>query len=225
MKYLQAVLAITYKDLISEFRSRESLSSMLMFSILVVIIFSFSFDPGSGYATEAAPGILWVSIAFAGIIGLNRSFVYEADKGCLHGLLLTPIDRSVIYFGKMLSNIIFLFIVEIFTLPVFLLFFNLEIQNAVLPLLSVLFTASLGFSAVGTLLSAMAVNTKTRDVMLPILLFPVFIPILLAAVNATRSIFLGDGWDGISTWLNIIISFDVIFLALCYILFEYVIDE
>ena len=184
MSYFQKIFAITYKDVVFELRSRESVSSMLMFSLLVVVIFSFTFDPGSAYVLEAAPGIIWVAITFSGIIGLNRSFFYEVDKGSMHGMLLTPVDRGVIYFGKVLSNLIFMIIVEIFTLPLFAVLFNLSLFGSLAELVAVTFLATVGFAAVGTLFSAMAVNTKTRDVMLPILLFPVFVPVILAAVNA-----------------------------------------
>ena len=225
MSYFQKIFAITYKDVIFEFRSRESVSSMLMFSLLVVIIFSFTFDPGSTYVFEAAPGIIWVAITFSGIIGLNRSFFYEVDKGSMHGMLLTPVDRGVIYFGKVLSNLIFMLIVEIFTLPLFMILFNLDLYSHLAELVSVTLLATIGFAAVGTLFSAMAVNTKTRDVMLPILLFPVFVPVILAAVNATGSILAGESWATIGDWLKLLAVFDVIFLALCYLLFEYVVEE
>ncbi|MCA9743065.1 MAG: heme exporter protein CcmB [Deferribacteres bacterium] len=225
MSYFQKIFAITYKDVIFEFRSRESVSSMLMFSLLVVVIFSFTFDPGSTYVFEAAPGIIWVAITFSGIIGLNRSFFYEVDKGSMHGMLLTPVDRGVIYFGKVLSNLIFMLIVEIFTLPLFMILFNLDLYSHLAELVSVTLLATIGFAAVGTLFSAMAVNTKTRDVMLPILLFPVFVPVILAAVNATGSILAGESWATIGDWLKLLAVFDVIFLALCYLLFEYVVEE
>ena len=225
MSYFQKIFAITYKDVVFELRSRESVSSMLMFSLLVVVIFSFTFDPGSAYVLEAAPGIIWVAITFSGIIGLNRSFFYEVDKGSMHGMLLTPVDRGVIYFGKVLSNLIFMIIVEIFTLPLFAVLFNLSLFGSLAELVAVTFLATVGFAAVGTLFSAMAVNTKTRDVMLPILLFPVFVPVILAAVNATSSILRQQSWDAIADWLKLLGVFDVIFMALCYLLFEYVVEE
>lgn len=225
MSYLQKILAITYKDILFEFRSRESVSSMLMFSLLVVVIFSFTFDPGSAFVLEAAPGIIWVAITFSGIIGLNRSFFYEVEKGSLHGILLTPVDRGVIYFGKVLSNLVFMAIVEIFTLPLFAILFNLSLLGNITQLITVTFLATVGFAAVGTLFSAISVNTKTRDVMLPILLFPVFVPVILAAVNSTASILRQQGWAEIADWLKILVAFDVIFLSLCFLLFEYVVEE
>lgn len=225
MNYFRKVLAITQKDVLSEIRSRESISSMLMFSLLVVVVFSFTFDPGSSYVDEAAPGIIWVAFIFSGIIGLNRSFVYEVDKGCLHGLLLTPADRGIIYFGKVLSNFIFMSVVEALTVPLFIVLYNLDLVPNLLQFITVTVLTTIGFTAVGTLFSAMAVNARTRDVMLPILLFPVFVPVLLAAIRSTANILEAAGWDAIVDWMKILVAFDLIFLALCFLLFEYVVEE
>ncbi len=218
-------MTLVYKDLLSEFRSRETISSMLVFSMLVVAIFNFAFDPGSAYAQQAAPGILWVAFTFSGIIGLNRSFVHEVDKGCLHGLLLAPFEHGAIFFGKMLGNLIFISIVELLTLPLFAVFFNLQTLQGLPQLLVVILLTTLGFSAVGTLFSAISVNTKTREMMLPILFLPVVIPILLAAVNATAMIFDGKGWNDISDWLRLLTAFDLIFISLAYLTFGFVVEE
>ncbi len=225
MSYLSKVLAIAYKDLLYEYRSRETVTTMLIFSFLVVVIFNFTFDPGSAYALEAAPGIIWVAFTFSGVLGLNRSFIYEVDKGCFHGLLLSPVDRGAIYLGKMIGNIIFMTIVEILTLPLFVILFNLNFTAILLQLLVVILLATLGFAAVGTLFSAIAVNTKAREIMLPILLFPVVVPVILSAVNATSSILDGQGWDQIDAWLRILGAFDLMFIAICYATFEYVVEE
>ena len=225
MSYFGIVFAIAYKDLLYEYRSRETISTMLIFAFLVVVIFNFTFDPGSKYALEAAPGIIWVAFTFSGVLGLNRSFIYEVEKGCIHGLLLTPVDRGAIYLGKMIGNVIFMTVVELLTLPLFAVLFNLNFFGVLPELLLVVGLATLGFAAVGTLFSAIAVNTKTREIMLPILLFPVVIPVILAAVNATGSILDMQGWEKISDWVKILAAFDVMFVALCYVLFEYVVEE
>jgi len=225
MSYFGKVFAIAYKDLLYEYRSRETISTMLIFAFLVVVIFNFTFDPGSTFAREAAPGIIWVAFTFSGILGLNRSFIYEVDKGCIHGLLLTPVDRGAIYLGKMIGNIIFMAVVELLTLPLFAVLFNLDFVAVLPQLLLVVSLATLGFAAVGTLFSAIAVNTKTREIMLPILLFPVAVPVILAAVNATGSILDSTGWEQIIDWIKILIAFDVMFIAVCYVLFEYVVEE
>ena len=225
MSYFKKVIAIAYKDLLYEYRSRETVTTMLIFSFLVVVIFNFTFDPGSTYAIEAAPGIIWVAFTFSGVLGLNRSFIYEVDRGSLHGLLLSPIDRGAIYLGKMFGNIIFMSIMEVLTLPLFVVLFNLDFSILWLKLLVVIVFATLGFAAVGTLFSAIAVNTRAREILLPILLFPVVVPVILSAVNATRSILDNQGWAPVLAWLRILIAFDVIFISICYAVFEYVVEE
>lgn len=198
---------------------------MLIFCLLVVVIFSFTFDPGSEYAKEAAPGILWVAFTFSGMLGLNRTFSHEVDTGSIHGILLAPLDRGAIYLGKTIGSFIFMFIVELFTLPVFIVLFDLNLESHLLQLVTVIFLATIGFVAVGTLFSAMTVHTKTRELMLPILLFPVMIPVILAAVNATGNILNLEEWSKISGWLRILVAFDVAFIVLSYLTFDFVVEE
>ncbi|RLG30051.1 transcriptional regulator, partial [Methanosarcinales archaeon] len=184
------ILTIAWKDVLSEYRSRETISSMLIFCLIVVIIFNFMLEPGSTLVHEMIPGILWIAITFAGILGLNRSFIYEVDQGCLLGLLLCPVDHYVIYFGKMIGNVFFMILMEIIILPLMVVLFNLDIIHILLPLGLVIFLGTLGFSAVGTILSAISVNTRAREILLPILLFPISIPVLLSAVKATNQLFI-----------------------------------
>ncbi|RMF85288.1 MAG: hypothetical protein D6736_17605, partial [Nitrospinota bacterium] len=150
MRNLEKIWAIVRKDLLTELRSRETLPSMVLFSLLVVLIFNFTFEPGSEAVAEASPGILWVAIIFAGTLGLNRSFVSEQEEECLQGLLLCPIDRGVLYLGKMLGNLLFILIMEGLVFPIFAILFNLDFVGALLPLLPVFFLATLGFAALGT---------------------------------------------------------------------------
>ncbi len=225
MSYIGKILAIAHKDLLYEYRSRETITTMLIFSFLVVVIFNFTFDPGSSYALEAAPGIIWVAFTFSGMLGLNRSFIYEIDRGNFHGLLLSPVDRGAIYLGKMIGNIIFMTLVEFLTLPLFIILFNLQFTDMILQLFVIIFLATFGFAAVGTLFSAIAVNTKAREIMLPILLFPVVVPVILSAVNATGSLLNSEEWSRVMAWVRILAAFDVIFIALCYVTFEYVVEE
>ncbi|MFQ5651876.1 MAG: heme exporter protein CcmB [bacterium] len=219
------ILAILWKDLLSEFRTREMVLSMLVFSLMVTVIFNFSFAPGSEFIQEAAPGILWMTIIFASLLGLNRTFVYEVDKGCLHGLMLAPVDRVVIYISKLVVNLIFITCVELIVLPLFSIFFRLSILPVLGQLGLIIFVSTLGFTVVGTLFSAISVNTKTREVMLPILHFPVAIPIIISAVQATSAILQGQQWSVIWGWAKIIIAFDVIFFVVACLTFEYVIEE
>ena len=216
---------IIRKDLLAEFRTRELLFSMLLFALLVVVVFSFTFEPGTRAARESAPQILWVAFTFAGVLGLHRAFSREVENGCIYGLILAPVDRGILFLGKMTGNVIFILIVEIFTLPLFAVLFNVPLFNVLDRLLIILLLATLGFAAVGTLFSAIAINTRTRETMLPILLLPVELPVILTAVNATAAVLNGRDWAAISGALKILAVFDVIFVMVCYITFEYVLEE
>lgn len=220
-----AILNIAWKDIISEFRSRETLSSMLIFCLIVVVIFNFMFEPGSTIVTEMVPGILWVAITFAGILGLNRSFIYEVDQGCLLGLLLCPVDHYMLYLGKMIGNFLFMVLMEIIIIPLMIVLFNLDIVSILLPLFLIMLLGTLGFAAVGTLLSAISVNTRAREILLPVLLFPIAIPILLAAVKATGALITTGTFASAQSWIKILSGFDIIFLVISCLLFEYVVED
>lgn len=222
---IKNVAVLLWKDLLSEFRTKEMILSMLVFSIMVAVIFDFAFPPGSEFIREASPGILWMTFIFAGLLGMNRSFVYEVDKGCLHGLMLAPIDRTFIYVGKFLVNFIFITIVELITLPIFSIFFDFNLMNSPGLLLLVVVLSTIGLSVIGTLFASISVNTRTREVMLPILHFPVSIPIILCAVEATTAVFQQKDWNEIWAWLRILIVFDIIFLIVSLLTFEYIIEE
>ena len=223
MSFLRKILVIVQKDLAVELRTREMLSSMFVFALLVIVIFNFAFELRIENVREVAPGVLWVTFTFAGMLGLNRSFVLEKDRGCLEGLLLCPVDRSAIYFGKMLGNVIFMAIVEAIILPIFSVLFNISLFHPVLLLIVVLGT--LGFAGVGTLFSAMAVHTRSREVMLPVLLFPVVVPAMIAAVKATGGILDGQAFSEIAHWVRLLVAFDVIFLVVSFMTFDYVVEE
>jgi len=221
--YLRSIAAIIWKDMRAELRSREMLASMLVFALLVILIFNFALQLNVRERTTITAGVLWVTFAFAGTLGLNRSLAVEYDRGCLDGLLLTPVDRSAIYFGKAIGNLIFMLVVEAVVLPVYSLLYN---QNLFHPgLFAAILLGSIGYSAVGTLLSSMAVQTRTRDVLLPILLFPLAIPILLAAVKASSGLL--QGLDMAEIWpaINLMIAYDVIFTSLAFMFFENIVEE
>ncbi len=222
---ISKVGAILWKDILSEYRTKEMLGSMVVFSLLVSVIFNFAFPPGSELMREAAPGILWMTIIFASLLGLNRSFVYEVDKGCLQGLMLAPVDRNVIYLSKALVNFIFITLVEVLVLPVFSIFFDLNVINSLLQIFLVLILSTAGVAIIGTLFSAISVNTRSREIMLPIMYFPVFIPVIFGAVQSTKAILQEQPWSVIWGWLRIVIAFDVIFLIVALLTFEFVIEE
>lgn len=224
MSYWRKVLAIVAKDVAAELRTREMLSSMFVFGLLVILIFNFAFELRAEDQTTLAPGVLWVAICFAGMLGLSRSFIVEKDRGSIEGLLLAPIERSAIFLGKMLGNVLFMGLFELLILPIFVVLFNLAAGD--LPsLLGVVVLGTIGFAGVGTLFSAMAVHTRAREVLLPILLFPVVVPVILAAVKLTAAIFDRLPLAEVQNWLSLLIAFDVIFLVLSFLLFDYVIEE
>lgn len=221
--YWRAILAVLWKDLAAELRSREVLTSMLVFALLVILIFNFALELQPGLQKALISGILWVTFAFAGTLGLNRSMAMEKDRGCLDGLLLAPVDRSAIFFGKALSNLIFMLIVAAIILPLFSLLYNVNLINP--GLILVILLGSVGYVAVGTLLSTMAVQTRTRDVMLPILLFPLVIPVLISAIKGSSGFLEGLEMVEIIPWLNLLIVYDVIFIAVAFMVFDYVVEE
>jgi len=204
-------------------RSRELLTAMLVFALLVILIFNFALDLDATTRKAATPGILWATFAFAGTLGLNRSMALEKDRGCFDGLLLAPVDRSAIYFGKLISNLVFMLIVEAVVLPVYSVLYNTNLFNP--GLVSVILLGSIGYVAVGTLLSSMAVQTRTRDVLLPILLFPVIIPILIAAVNASSGFLQGIAQAEIMPYINLLLVYDVIFTAVAFMVFDFIVEE
>ncbi len=225
MNYVRKILAIIWKDIVAELRTKEMFSAMFVFAVLVIVVFNFAFDlrVSGDRVRQVAPGALWVAFAFAGVLGLNRAFVMEKDRGCLEGLLLSPVDHTAIYFGKMVSTVLFMLIVEAFTLPVFTAFFDVNLFD--LRLIFIILLGTLGFAGVGTILSAMTAQTRAREVLLPILLLPVAAPVLIAAVKATAGVLDGLAMGEISRWLQLLVAFDIIFPAAAFMTFDYVVKE
>ena len=170
-----------------------------------------------------APGILWATFAFAGVLSLNRAFIPEKEQDCLEGLMACPISREAIYVGKMLASLLFMLIIEAIALPAFAFLFNLPVLT--LPIVTITILATIGFVAVGTLFSALAINTRAREMVLPILFLPVVVPVIISAVNASRLALSGKPWNELAPWLQIIGVFDVIFLVVSFLVFSYVIEE
>ncbi len=222
-EYAVKISTIVWKDVVSELRTRDIVTSLLVFALLVMVIFNFAFEPEAVTSQVVAAGVLWVAFTFAGILGLSRSLVMEKDKGCLEGLMLCPVDRDVIFVGKMVGSLVFMLIVEIIILPIFAILFNYPILIG--HLVIVTFLATVGFTAVGTLFSAIAVNTRAREIMLPILFFPVVVPVLIAAVKASALALAGESWDKLVPWVQIIGAFDIIFVILSAWIFQFVVEE
>ncbi len=219
----QGTLAIVWKDLRAEARSKEILSAMFVFTLLAILLFSFALEVDRTGRAASAAGILWVTLVFAGTLGLGRSRGREKDEGSLDGLLLAPVDRSALFFGKLIGNFVFMLIVGLVLLPLLSVLFNVSFLQpmvfAALPL------GILGYAGVGTLIASMSVYTRGREVMLPILLLPIALSILIPAVRATRGLLEGAPLDELGVWFNLLIATNVIYITLGYMLFDFVVEE
>ena len=223
MTYLRKIWAIMAKDIAAELHTREMVSAMLVFAVLSLLVFSFALDLRGDMAEAAAPGVLWATVAFAGTLGLSRSLAREQQTGCIDGLLLAPMDRSAIFFGKVLGNLLFIGVVEIVLLPLTVILFNLPLLRP--PVMLVIALGTVGYAAVGTLLAAIAVNTRAREVMLPILLLPLAIPNLIAAVQATGGLIEGASLADVGGWVQLLVAYDLVIIAVSMLTFEYVVEE
>ncbi len=221
-QFWTGVTAILWKDILAEMRTKEIVGSILVFAVLVLVIFNFAFRPGPDEVTTIGPGVLWVAFVLAGILGMNRTFVLEKDRGCIEGLMLAPVGREALFFGKMLSALLFMSVVELVAIPIFSALFNLPLFPP--RLILVMFLGTVGFASVGTIFSALAVNTRSREVMLPILFFPIVVPVLISAVQASGVVFRAEPWGELIIWIGILLAFDVVFLIVSALAFEHVIE-
>jgi heme exporter protein B len=222
---MKKIWAIFRKDLLIELRTKDSFNSMLFFGVVILVIFNFSLSSVRESMRLAVPGILWAAFAFSGTLGLNRMFAAEKENSCLQGLLMIPVDRGVIYLGKMLAASVFMMISEIIIFIFSLVFFNLAVWREIPWLALVFLIGTLGFASVGTLLSAIAVNTKMREVLLPLILFPVILPILINAVEATDVILNTGDYGALKLPLTIMSVFTIVFVTIAYLLFEHVLED
>lgn len=221
MRLLGRVWTILLKDIRCELRSKQMWVGMGLFALLVLVIFNFAFDLRVDNKAAVAPGALWVAFVFASFLGLGRTIAAEREHGSLDRLLLCPVDRKAIYLAKLLGNVLFIGVVEIVSLPVFALLFNVPFAAGGLVLVVLLGTV--GIASVGTLFSAMAAATRARELLLPILVFPLIVPIVIASVRATGALMMVTANE--PPWLGLIAAFDAIFLSLSTVLFEHVIEE
>lgn len=212
--FLRKVWAVAAKDIRAELRAKEVASTMIVFGLLAVIIFGLAFDLRVPKSVMVVPGILWVIVLFAGILGLHRSFGAEIDRETLPGLLLAPVEPSAIYFGKLASNLLYLFLLEFCMLPLLLVMFDTNLYHPVI--LLGLFLGTIGYAEVGTFFAALTANTRARESMLPVLLLPVMVPVFMAGVSLTAGILDGRPVSGLTSWLVILAVFDVIFFVAAY---------
>ncbi len=226
MGFLHTVWTIARKDLVIEARSRELAYTTLFFAVSVVLVFSFSFVVEGVALTDAAAGILWVSIAFAGTLALGRTFERERQSDTLKALLLSPVERPAIYIGKLVGVLLLMLVVEAVVTPVVGLLFQAPIDRAPLLLMGLLVTGTLGFAAVGTLFAAMLIRAQSRDVLLPVLLYPITVPLVIAGVRGTAAIFAAEPNLAVAqAWLSMLVFFDAVFLTLALWVFGPVMGE
>jgi heme exporter protein B len=223
--FLGVALAVAGKDLRLELRTRATLLSAVVFAALVLVVFNFSRDPTAVAATDLAPSVLWVTVAFASVVAFNRAFTVEREHAALDGLRLSPAPRGALFAGKALANLAFVLLIEAVTVPLAVLFFDLPVATAGWGLPLLLLLASIGFVAVGTLLSAMAVRTRFAELMLPVLLLPFMVPPLTAAAESTARLLAGRPLSEVLGWLRFLAVYDIVFVTLGLLLFGAVIDE
>jgi heme exporter protein B len=223
--FLKQAWTLAWKDIVTELRTREMLLSMFLFGFLVVLIFNFGIEPGIRDENLVKPGVLWAAFTFAAILGLNRSFASEKENDCLQGLLLCPVDRAVIYLGKFIGNFVFLLSMGLIVFLFFSVLYNVDVAAVILPLGLILVLGTVGFCAVGTLFSALSVGLRARDVMLAILLFPIMVPVVLSAAKSSGAVLDGKGLTGSGGWLVLLVVYDVVFIAISIMTFDYVVED
>ncbi len=220
-------LYLAWKDLLMEFRTKQMLNSMVIFSLLVIVIFNYSFSNilFNVEVADIAPGILWIAFTFAGMLGLSRSFSSEMEEGCLDGLKLCPVDPSTIYLGKVVSNLVIMFLIEAIIVPLFIVLFNFSDVKGLAGLIVIILLGTIGFILVGTLFSALTVNVRTREILLPVILFPIIIPLIMSSVMATQKVLsTGDLFSAIDE-IRLLIVYDLVFFIAAQLVFEYVIED
>ena len=222
--FSRAVWAMLAKDLRLEFHTKEMFSALLIFALLVAVAFSFAFDVAPEGLREVFPGMIWVAFFFAGMLALNRSFASEKQNGCLQALMLGPFDRSAIYFAKVIGNLLVMLASEVVLTPLFFIFFDMRLNGSIWLLAAIWLLATFGFIAVGTLLSALAAHARASEILLPIIVFPVITPVVMAAVKSTAGLLLGARLVDYAIWLKLLVAYDLIFLAVPFILFEYLLE-
>jgi heme exporter protein B len=222
---LHAAWLIARKDLLIEFRTRTAFFSALVFSLLAVVIFYFAWDPTAVTPLDLAPGVLWVIFTFSGLLGLHRSFGVELADRAMDGLLSAPVDREAVYLGKALANLAFVLGVQAIAIPAVALFYNVPLQGGGPALAGIAVLAAVGLVAVGTLFSAMTVNTRLAELLLPVLALPFFVPIVIPAAQATAKLLAGRPVAEAAAWLKVLLGFDIVFVFACAAAFPYTIEE
>lgn len=216
---------IARKDLAIEFRTRSAFFSAVVFSLLAIVIFFFAWDSTAVSAVDLAPGVLWVTFTFSGLLAMHRSFSVEQPDAAIDGLLASPIARESIFVGKAIASLVFVVAVQVVAIPAVALFYNLPLGSVAVPLAGIALLAAIGLVAVGTLFSAMAVNTRLAELLLPMLALPFFVPILIPAAQATAKLMTGRPVGDAVAWLKLLIAFDIVFVVACTLAYPFTLEE
>jgi heme exporter protein B len=214
--------AVIWKDLMLEARGRETIASLFLLGLLILVLFNFAIEIDASNVAQIAPGVLWIAIVFSATLALGRAFAIERENGCMTGLLLAPLDRGSLFLSKLVVNILVLLVFEAMLLPCFLLLFGVE-SIAMLPnLIVVLLAGTVGLAAVGTLFALAALGTRARELMLPLLILPLQVPLLIAAVQSTALVLDGASLSALGAWGTMLVGFDVVFVTAGWLVFEFV---
>ncbi len=224
MQIVRQVYWLLWKDLLLEIRRRESLISMFFFGVVLLFLFHFSFEISRERVVDMAPGLLWLAFIFTGTLGLNQLFQVERENQCLEALLLSPMDRGAFYLAKVFFNFTTMLLVELFVFPLFWILFNLDFWRLLPSLFLVALLGTIGFCVLGTLLSALTLKARARELLLPLILFPFIIPVFLATIRAMEIILHAGSFQELLPWLRLLIGFDVIFITVGFLVFEWVIE-
>ncbi|HJQ11520.1 MAG TPA: heme exporter protein CcmB [Gemmatimonadaceae bacterium] len=222
---LAAAWLIARKDLAIEFRTRTAFLSAVVFALLGLVIFYFAWDPTAVTTGDLAPGVLWVIFTFSGLLGLHRSFGVEMADHAIDGVLASPVGREAIFLGKAIANLIFVIAVQLIAIPALVIFYNLPLGTVAGPLLVIALLAAIGLAAIGTLFSAMAVNTRLAELLLPMLALPFFVPIVIGAAQATAKLMSGRPVIEVTAWVKLLVAFDMVFIAACTVAYPFTVED
>jgi heme exporter protein B len=224
VSYARRAGIVLWKDLVSERRAKETLNALLFFALLLLLLFQFALGDDRERLRAALPGLLWLGFILSGLVGLGRAFLAERDHDCWEGLVLAPGDKSAIYLGKVAGNLLLMLVVEAVILVLFTVFFNVDVAGHLAALVAVVLLGTVGLAAVGTLFAAMTANVRAREVLFPVLLLPILVPVLLGAVKATEAVMLGEPLATVARWLQLLAAADVVYLTVGILTFDAVLE-
>jgi heme exporter protein B len=215
---------VAWKDLVVERRSKETLNALLFFALALLFVFQFTLGPDRERLASVLPGLLWLGFVLSAVLGLGRAFLVERENDCWEALLLTPGDKSAIYLGKLAGSVVLMLVVEVLVLALFVVFFNLDLAPVLPGLALVIGLGTVGMAAVGTLFAAMTAQIRARELLFPVLLLPVLVPVLLGTVKATEALLEGEPLAAVAHWLKLLVAADVVYLVVGVLTFDVILE-